>query len=333
MNIPDTIKALELCIKCRTVPMLWGAPGIGKSDIVRQLGKQFDVPVIDRRLSQMDPVLLSGVPSVKDGKTIWNTPNFFPTVKKDGEEGILFLDEINQAAPSVSAAAYELILDRRLGDYKLPEGWHVIAAGNNVEDKAQINKMGSALANRFVHIDVEPDINSWSTWAYKNGIHPNVVTFLQWRPELLHNMDTTKTLKAFPTSRSWSTVNKFYAKAPNAMLHDMVASAVGRPAATEFIGYLNIFKELPTIKQMIADPDHVQINTKASIMFAMSSLITQSLAVENATELFIIINKLPIEFQVFIIKSFTKDNRSLVSKIPEITRWIIKNPEIFSEED
>lgn len=333
MNMPEISQAIKICIQSRVVPMLWGAPGIGKSDLIRQIGKEFDVPVIDVRLSQKDPVLLSGVPSVKDGMTFWNTPDTWPTVEKDGDEGILFLDEINQAPPSVSAAAYELILDRKLGPYTLPEGWHIIAAGNNAEDKAQINKMGTALANRFAHFDVEADIVNWSKWAYKNSIHVNLISFLQWRPELLHSMDTTKSLKAYPTPRSWNSANKFYKASSIDMLHNMLAGAVGKPAATEFVGYLNVFKTLPTLAEMVRDPDSVNTNVKASVLFALSALITQSLDIDNSASLFSIINKLPLEFQTFIIRSFNDNFPDRVPKIPEFTQWVIRNPELFSNED
>ena len=333
MNIAEAIEAVKICIQCNVVPMLWGKPGIGKSDMIRQIGAEYSVPVIDIRLSQCDPVLLSGVPSVENGITIWNTPTMWPTVEKDGPEGILFLDEINTAPPTVTAAAYQLILDRRLGNYELPTGWHVVAAGNNAEDRAQINKMGTALANRFAHFEVEEDIHIWSEWAFKEKLHPNLISFLQYRPELLHNMDTTKSLKAFPSPRTWHATDRVYKKSNADMLFTMIAATVGKPAAVEFSGYLNIFKTLPSLKQMIADPDAVSTNVKASVMFALASLLTQSLDLSNSSELFSIVNRLPIEFQTFIVRSFYDQQPKMVSKIPEITQWLIKNPELFSNED
>ena len=162
---------------------IWGAPGIGKSSIVRQIAERRRMPLIDIRASLLDPTDLRGIPMIQDGTAVWCPPSFLP--KKSDKPGILFLDEINAAPPLVQAALYQLILDRRVGEYELPEGWRIIAAGNRREDKAVTFRLSSALANRFIHLNLEVDPDDWHAWATNRGIIPEVTAFLKYRPQLL----------------------------------------------------------------------------------------------------------------------------------------------------
>ena len=176
--------ALGYLIDANQPVMLHGSPGVGKSDVVRQIAKQRGIELIDLRLSQLDPVDLRGVPSVDTKKhiTSWNTPSFLPT---DGE-GILFLDEINSAAQATQAAAYQLVLDRKLGDYVMPPGWAIIAAGNRSTDRAIVNQMSTALKNRFTHLNYEVNNDDWCDWALRSNIAVEVLGFIRFRPMLLN---------------------------------------------------------------------------------------------------------------------------------------------------
>ena len=153
---------------------LWGPPGAGKSSVVRQVAADEGLPVVDIRASLLDPTDLRGIPAVENGKAIWCPPSFLPTVK-DGPGGVLFFDELSAAPPLVQASLYQLVLDRRVGEYVLPDGWRIIAAGNRQEDKSIVFRMPAALANRFVHLDFEVDYDDWRTWAVGRGIHPLVI--------------------------------------------------------------------------------------------------------------------------------------------------------------
>ena len=134
-----------------TPVMLWGAPGVGKSQMVAQVAARNHVPLIDIRLSQMEPSDLRGIPFLKGDIVDWAIPSMLPDQKRHGVAGILFLDEITSAPPSVSAAAYQLILDRSLGEYKVPDQWAIIAAGNRQGDRGVTYTMPAPLANRFSH--------------------------------------------------------------------------------------------------------------------------------------------------------------------------------------
>ena len=186
--------------------MIWGPPGIGKSATVRAIAKSNDLKLIDLRLSQLAPTDLRGLPVADRDKLIsnWYPPEFLP---KDGN-GILFLDELNTAPPAMQGIAQQLILDRRVGDYCLPDGWFVWAAGNRQEDASAVFKMPSALQNRFIHFDVESDFDSFRTWALENNINEQILAFLAWRPNLLHKFDRTEA--AWPSPRSWAAANELH---------------------------------------------------------------------------------------------------------------------------
>jgi hypothetical protein len=186
-----------------TPVMLWGPPGVGKSQMVAQIATRHQVPVIDIRLSQMEPSDLRGIPFRVDERVEWAVPAILPNAERHGETGILFLDEINAAPPAVSAAAYQLILDRRLGEYQVPEHWAIFAAGNRQGDRGVIYSMPAPLANRFSHFEVETNLDDWVTWAYANGIDERVIGFLRFRPELLFDFDPAHNPVAFPSPRSW----------------------------------------------------------------------------------------------------------------------------------
>ena len=153
-----------------TPVMLWGPPGVGKSQMVAQVAERHNAPLIDIRLSQMEPSDLRGIPFRSEDEVVWAVPAMLPSVKRHGEEGILFLDEITSAPPSVSAAAYQLILDRKLGEYEVPDGWAIIAAGNRQGDRGVTYSMPAPLANRFSHYEVEVNMDDWVAWAYANNI-------------------------------------------------------------------------------------------------------------------------------------------------------------------
>jgi hypothetical protein len=186
-----------------TPVMMWGPPGVGKSQMVSEVAARHQVPVIDIRLSQMEPSDLRGIPFRVGDHVDWAIPSILPDAGRHGEKGILFLDEITSAPPSVSAAAYQLILDRRLGAYVVPPGWAIFAAGNRQGDRGVTYAMPAPLANRFSHFDVEANLDDWSRWAYENNIDARLIGFLRFRPELLFDFDPARNPTAFPTPRSW----------------------------------------------------------------------------------------------------------------------------------
>jgi hypothetical protein len=240
--------------------MLWGAPGVGKSRIVADIGDAHGVPVIDLRLSQMEPTDLRGIPFRKGDSVEWSVPAMLPDNDRHGMRGILFLDEINAAPPTVSAAAYQLILDRRLGEYRVPHGWAIFAAGNRQGDRGVTYLMPAALANRFTHYELEPHLDDWVAWAYEAGIDPRIVAFLRFRPDLLFDFDPAHNPAAFPSPRSWEFAHlalKKFGDQP-ALIGEALQACVGKAAGIELKAFLDNMDRLPDIDAILrGDPSEV----------------------------------------------------------------------------
>jgi len=236
-----------------TPVMLWGPPGVGKSDMIHQIGQRHQVPVIDIRLSQMEPSDLRGIPFRIDDRVEWAIPALLPDAQRHGPEGILFLDEITSAPPSVSAAAYQLILDRRLGDYRVPEGWAIFAAGNRQGDRGVTYTMPAPLANRFSHYEVEVNLDDWVAWAYANGIDDRVIGFLRFRPERLFDFDPAHNPVAFPSPRSWAFAHRALQKFTDQpdILAGALQACVGTSAGMELKTYVDSLDQMPDLDAIL----------------------------------------------------------------------------------
>ncbi len=304
---------------------LWGPPGIGKSSIVRQIAEELGIGFVDLRLSLLDPSDLRGLPKFDEEEVKWLPPAFLP---KNGE-GILFLDEINLAPHTVQAAAYQLILDRRVGEYVLPEGWRIIAAGNRLEDRAFVYEMPAPLANRFVHFEVETNLEDWKKWAYENDICKEVIAFLNFRPELLFKFDPKSKEKAFPTPRSWEFVSKLLKMGIKDM--ESIAGAVGKGAAVEFVSFLAAIEEMPDVKEVLTGKDIIP--ERADVMHALiSALIHFVKNAENGDKyidrLVEYALKLEPQFAVLLIKDALK-NGIPVSKSRHFKEFSIKYKDLI----
>ena len=259
INIARAKSILERVAKARmdgaSTPalILKGSPGCGKSSIVRQVADEMHGGFVDIRLAQMERVDVSGLPSVRDGQTRWNVPEFWPT----SGTGIILLDEITSAPPDVQVAAYSLVLDRRIPNsgYKIPDGWSVVAAGNLATDKAVVKAMSSALANRFLHIEVETDPNVWGDWAVGAGLNPSVTGFIKFRPGLLFHMEKENLTSGFPTPRSWEGVSNMLAlNLPDEELTPVVYGLVGEGAGIEFLAFHKMARNMVDVEVMLDDP-------------------------------------------------------------------------------
>ena len=220
--------------------MVWGAPGIGKSSIVSQIADRHGLELLDLRLSQLAPTDLRGLPVADGSVSRWLPPEFLPNAGK----GILFLDELNMAPPAIQGIAQQLILDRRVGSYVVPEGWFVWAAGNRKEDRAAVYDMPAPLANRFLHFHVDAHYDCFRAWAARSGIQEQILAFLAFRPTLLNKPDPKSA--AFPSCRSWELASELHA------LGLGVEAAVGEGAAGEFGAFLVTYDSLPDLSAILA---------------------------------------------------------------------------------
>ena len=269
MRASDLTKSLTALVAQKVPTFLWGAPGIGKSSIVKQIAKERGVDFIDLRLALMDPTDLKGIPFYdKESHTaLWAPPAFLP---REGE-GILFLDELNSAAPAVQSSAYQLILDRRVGEYALPDGWAIVAAGNREGDRGVTYRMPAPLANRFVHFELEVDVDDWRAWAYESGVDARIIAYISFKSEHLFSFDAKSEAKSFATPRSWEYVgNILNAHLEKRLLLDTISGAVGREIAVSFFSFLNVMKRLPDI-DAIVNGDSFEQSEEIDVLYALSS--------------------------------------------------------------
>ncbi|MFZ5557292.1 MAG: AAA family ATPase [Pseudomonadota bacterium] len=236
-----------------TPVMLWGPPGVGKSQIIAGIAGRHGVALIDLRLSQMEPTDLRGIPFRAGERVEWSVPSVLPDAPRHGARGILFLDEITSAPPTVTAAAYQLILDRRLGEYRVPDGWAIFAAGNRQGDRGVTYVMPAPLANRFTHYEVEPHLDDWVAWAHRHAVDPRIIGFLRFRPDLLFDFDPARNPVAFPSPRSWEYAHRALAKFADApaLLLDALQAAVGGAAGVELKAFIDSMDRLPDIDAIV----------------------------------------------------------------------------------
>ncbi len=251
--------------------MIWGPPGIGKSSIVGQLARESDIDFVDVRLSQLAPTDLRGLPVAENGISKWFPPEFLPRKGK----GILFLDELNMAPPAMQGVAQQLILDRCVGSYEVPDGWFVWAAGNRKEDRAAVFDMPSPLANRFLHLEVQPDFESFKAYALDKGIHEQIIAFLSFRTTLLHKIDPQQ--PAWPSPRSWVMASALHFAGLD------INSAVGSAAGTEFNSYISMYDNLPNLIAILEGKgESIQFPKEPSVRYA--TVIGLTVRADNANQ-------------------------------------------------
>lgn len=252
---PNEAKAaIRKALKKQRPIFMWGPPGIGKSDIVHQLGEEQGREVIDVRLSLWEPTDIKGIPFYNVAKNTmeWAPPGELPS--DPNSRAILFLDELNSAAPATQAAAYQLILNRRVGAYRLPDGVDIVAAGNRESDKGVTYRMPAPLANRFLHIELRVDFDDWHGWAVKNRIHEQVVGYLGFSKQDLHDFDPKSSSKAFATPRSWCFVSELLEDndVSENTLTDLVAGAIGEGLAVKFMAHRKVAKQMPVPEDVLS---------------------------------------------------------------------------------
>jgi len=308
------------------VPMfLWGPPGIGKSQIVAQVAADLNLSLIDVRAVLLDPVDLRGVPSVENGATRWNPPNFLPT---EGE-GVLFLDELSQAPESVQSSLLQLVLDRKLGEYTMPEGWRILAAGNRVTDGTFSRKISKALGSRFAtHLELSTDLDEWCAWAMNNDVPSEIIGFLRLRPDLLHNFDPKAQGNSFPCPRVWANIGQFLGKLPVEAELPFFAGALGFGAAAEFTSFLQTYRELPDVESIMADPDKSEVPVEPSVLYALCGAMSRKVTIENASPAFRYMRRLPAEFQVVWLRDTLQAQPALATS-KEFTSWAKDNGDML----
>lgn len=320
------IKTLKTLIDIRQPVFVWGAPGVGKSQVVAQVAWKEGLDLVDVRAVLLDPVDLRGLPRIDENhRASWCPPEFLPA-KGDG---ILFLDELNAAPPLVQAACYQLVLDRRLGEYRLPEGWCIVAAGNRETDRAVTHRMPSALANRFVHLAFDVDAQEWLTWAQASSIAPEVIAFVRFRPQLLNAFDPQKDDKAFPTPRSWEFVSRIMNRQKKTIPDlELIAGVIGEGAAAEFCGFLRIFHDLPDPETLLETPETAEVPDDPATLYAVCELLSQKTDLTNLPRIMTYAKRLPPEFSVMLVRDAARINSAIV-QTPDFNAWAVAHADVL----
>lgn len=320
--------------------MLWGPPGVGKSQGVRQIASAvaektgLRTEITDVRLLLFNPVDLRGIPTANEDKTlaVWLKPRIFQMDESPDIVNFLFLDEISAAPQSVQAAAYQITLDRTVGEHRLPENCIVIAAGNRVTDRSVAYTMPSALANRLCHMEIAADSKSWHEWALSAGINSMVLGFLDYNPGMLMKSELMGDSLAFPTPRSWEMVSNIlnYVSDNIADVFPLVAGCVGVDAANELLNWSEVYRGIPDVKAVF-DGTAEDIPVRPEAMFALSSRMSAYARshhtageIENAVAY---ASKLPVEFRnrVFADLLQIKPIRRQLSRIYAFDDWFVRS--------
>lgn len=273
--------AIKFAISKHRPVMLWGPPGIGKSDIVAQIGKETDREVIDVRLPLWEPTDIKGIPFYNsDSNSMeWAPPAELPT--DENSNAIILLDEINSAAPSVQAAAYQLVLNRRVGTYKLPDGVDIVAAGNRDSDRGVTYRMPAPLANRFVHLEMKASFDSWLEWAMLNNIHTDVIGYLSHAKQDLYDFSADSASKAFATPRSWVFVSELIDDSDEVdeeTMMNLIAGSVGDGLAIKFMAHRKLTVNLPTAKDILTEKvKSIPEDTQVSAMYSLTAALCYEL--------------------------------------------------------
>ena len=349
MKVKDAVDKLTVCyqtmvdsnLPLKEMPsvMLWGAPGIGKSQLVKQLAQKLGqttykkVNVIDVRLILFNPVDLRGIPTSNADKTlsVWLKPKIFDMDTSSRVLNILFLDEISAAPQSVQAAAYQITLDRIIGEHKLPDNCLVIAAGNRVTDRSVAYKMPRALSNRLLHIEIVPDFDSWQEWAIRNGINDKVIGFLSFKKNYLNEEEITSDDLAFPTPRTWEMVSNILNNISSDMqfVYPLISGLVGAGIASEFLSWTKIYSDLPNIDRIFDGRERLVPKGTDQLYALISSMIVHARdhrneirKIENSIEYAM---KMPPDFACVLLKGYQDiddDFAKELLKIPTFLRWL-----------
>lgn len=272
-------KSILTAFKVKRPIFLWGPPGIGKSELVEGITKDLGGIMYDLRLGQMEPTDIRGIPFYnKDtGVMDWAAPIDLPDAETAAQYPVvvLFLDEMNSAPASVQSAAYQLILNRRIGKYVLPDNVVIVAAGNRESDKGVTFRMPTPLANRFLHQEMKVDFPSWQDWAVQNNIHKDVVGYLSFAKQDLYDFDAKSSSRAFATPRSWTFVSQLLADEglDDDTAMNLIAGTVGEGLAVKFMAHRKVAGKMPSpvdiLKGKVKDLNVKEVSAMYSLVISM----------------------------------------------------------------
>jgi len=298
---PSELKALVLSIlKSGGVPYVQGPPGLGKSAMIRQLADDQEYNFQDIRLTYLDPTHLQGFLTIVDGMACWTQPADFPTSEMG--KVLRLYDELSSAPRAVQCAAYQLLLDRKVGKFALPDDTWQVGAGNRAVDRSIVNQMGAAMRSRLITITLEPDKDDLVTYAIQAGWAEEVIAFLNFSPSSVYNFDAKKWdgESAFACPRTWEFVSKMIPHVDRSMQFRAIAGAVGSEESAKFGSFIRVFKDLPDFKEIYASPETATVPIEPSVVYAVCAKLAISSSKKNLDATLTYAKRLPTEFNILV---------------------------------
>jgi hypothetical protein len=327
VNISQAIRLISTYLEAKLVPMVHGSPGIGKSDIVKQIAANYNLKVIDLRLSQCDPTDLMGFPTIRGDKSGYIPMDTFPIEGDpipDGYSGwLVFLDEFNSGAPAVQAAAYKLILDKMVGQYHLHKKVAIVCAGNLETDNAIVNPMSTAMQSRLVHLKLVVDYEEWLNWANSNGVDYRLTGYINFKPGNIYTFQPDHSDMTYSCPRTLAFASKLLTglDADSVDALPLLAGTLSEGIAREVISFCRIEQRLPKIGQIEANPDNTPVPEEPSILWALTGSISHHATVGNFPSLLKYVKRMPREFQVVCLRASVRRNKDLIAT-KELQTWI-----------
>lgn len=328
-------KDLVTCMNAGLVPIVLGAPGIGKSDIVRQIADQYNLEVVDIRLAQAAPEDLNGLPRFIDNRATFVPFDIFPLedtpLPKNKSGWLCFLDEITSAPRNIQAAAYKILLDRQVGNHKLHDRCVLMAAGNRKEDKAVVNTMSSALVSRMIYFELEVSNQEWmEDFAIPNNLDPRIIAFINAYPDKLSTFDPEKAEEAYACPRTWNHVDKLIKSkeqltgSSRITADDLIllSGAIGQGAATEFHQFCEIFTQVPKYEDIIKDPANTPIPDESALKWATIVSLVQKCDKKDSKQFINYISNFDVSFQVVFLRMLLKKDSTYMVE-PNTKKLII----------
>lgn len=311
---------IPIAAKVGISTMLHGDPGIGKSDIIRAIAKQYKLFLIDVRMSTYDPVDLNGFPRIDTDTAEYVPFDTFPLAKRDkppaGYVGwLIFLDEFNSAPRSVQAACYKLILDRELGNHKLHKNVWIVCAGNLVTSGAIVSPLGTAMKSRLVHYELTILPETWLKWGSKNKLDHRILAYINHRPDNLQVFDPSTDDHTFACPRTWHFVSKMISGVATSGLVDLlplIAGTIGEGIAREFVAFTEIYSNLSSYQDIISDPKGSRVHKEPSMLYATAHMIAAYTHKNDLAKAMEYIERLPIEFQVITLQGAIQRDPALI---------------------
>lgn len=322
----QALSIIPKCFKAGLVPMIEGSPGTGKSTIMHQIAKTYNLKLIDLRLSQCDPTDLLGYPRIKNDRAGYAAMETFP-IEGDplpaGYNGwLLFLDEINSAKEAVQAAAYKLVLNRMVGQHKLHSNVAIAAAGNLETDNAIVEPMSTAMQSRMIWFELVIDAKEWTDWASSSLIDSRITSYINWKPKNISTFDPNHTDKTYACPRTWEFAHNIL-RISDIGEDDclpMLAGTLSEGVAREFVGFCKIYGNLPKLEAIMSNPAGIAMPNEPSILYAITGALGDNATESNLSTLVKFILRMPMEFQVICLREIVNRNKQMIAH-PTINEW------------